>query len=82
MRAEEVKIGVRVVRARGNNVGLYGEITDFAEPRVQVWWEDSSRTWVNILQLELEKVPHEIDTENVGSFDKYGKLIKPKYRKL
>ena len=82
MRTEEVKIGVRVVRARGNNVGLYGEITDFAEPRVQVWWEDSSRTWVNILQLELEKVPHEIDTENVGSFDKYGKLIKPKYRKL
>ena len=82
MRTEEVKIGVRVVRARGNNVGLYGEITDFVEPRVQVWWEDSSRTWVNILQLELEKVPHEIDTENVGSFDKYGKLIKPKYRKL
>lgn len=82
MKATEVKIGVRVVRARGNNVGLYGEITDFAEPRVQVKWEDSSRTWVNISQIELEKVPHEIDTENVGSFDKYGKLIKPKYRKL
>ena len=82
MKATEVKIGERVVRARGNNVGLYGEITDFAEPRVQVKWEDSSRTWVNISQIELEKVPHEIDTENVGSFDKYGKLIKPKYRKL
>lgn len=82
MRAEEVKIGEKVVRARGNNVGLYGEITDYAEPRVQVKWEDSSRTWVNISQIELEKVPHEIDTENVGSFDKYGKLIKPKYRKL
>lgn len=82
MRTEEVKIGERVVRARGNNVGLYGEITDFAEPRVQVKWEDSSRTWVNISQIELEKVPHEIDTENVGNFDKYGKLIKPKYRKL
>ena len=82
MRAEEVKIGEKVVRARGNNVGLYGEITDYAEPRVQVKWEDSSRTWVNISQIELEKVPYEIDTENVGSFDKYGKLIKPKYRKL
>ena len=82
MRTEEVKIGVRVVRARGNNVGLYGEITDFAEPRVHVKWEDSSRTWVNISQIELESTPHEIDTENVGSFDKYGKLIKPKYRRL
>ena len=70
------------MRARGNNVGLYGEITDFAEPRVQVKWEDSSRTWVNISQIELEKVPHEIDTENVGKFDRHGKLIKPKYRKL
>ncbi len=82
MKATEVKIGARVVRARGNNVGFVGEITDFAEPRVQVWWEDSSRTWVNISQLELESIPHEIDTENVGSFDRYGKLIKPKYRKL
>ena len=71
-----------MVRARGNNVGLYGEITDFAEPRVQVKWEDSSKTWVNISQLELENVPYEIDMENVGKFDKYGKLIKPKYRKL
>lgn len=82
MKAEEVKIGERVVRARGNNVGLYGEITDFAEPRVQVKWEDSSKTWVNISQLELESVPHEIDMTNVGSFDRYSKLIKPKYRKL
>ena len=82
MKATEVKIGTKVVRARGNNVGLYGEITDFAEPRVQVKWEDSSKTWVNISQLELENIPHEIDMTNVGSFDKYGKLIKPKYRKL
>jgi hypothetical protein len=82
MKTEEVKIGEKVVRARGNNVGLYGEITDFKEPRAHVKWEDSSRTWVNISQLELENIPHEIDTENVGSFDKYGKLIKPKYRKL
>lgn len=44
--------------------------------------ENSSRTWVNISQLELEKIPYEIDMANVGSFDKYGKLIKPKYRKL
>lgn len=70
MKTEEVKIGEKVVRARGNNVGLIGEIIDYAEPRVHVKWEDSSRTWVNISQLELEKVPHEIDTENVGSFDK------------
>lgn len=82
MKTEEVKIREKVVRARGNNVGLYGEIIDFKEPRVQVKWEDSSRTWVNISQLELESIPHEIDTENVGSFDRYGKLIKPKYRKL
>lgn len=82
MKAEEVKIGEKVVRARGNNIGLVGEIIDFAEPRVQVKWEDSSKTWVNISQLELEKVPHEIDMTNVGSFDKYGKLIKPKYRRL
>lgn len=73
MKAEEIKIGERVVRARGNNVGLVGEIIEFKEPRVHVKWEDSSRTWVNISQLELE---------NVGKFDKYGKLIKPKYRKL
>lgn len=82
MKTEEVKIGEKVVRARGNNVGFVGEIIDFAESRVQVKWEDSSRTWVNISQLELEKVPYEIDTTNVGSFDKYGKLIKPKYRRL
>nr|DAX71773.1 MAG TPA: POLYCOMB PROTEIN PCL, AROMATIC CAGE [Caudoviricetes sp.] len=82
MKTEEVKIGEKVVRARGNNVGLVGEITNFKEPRVQVKWEDSSRTWVNISQLELEKVPHEIDMTNVGKFDRHGKLIKPKYRKL
>ena len=82
MKTEEVKIGERVVRARGNNVGLIGEIIDFKEPRVQVKWEDSSRTWVNISQIELESLPHEIDMENVGKFDKYGKLIKPKYRRL
>nr|DAY19439.1 MAG TPA: hypothetical protein [Caudoviricetes sp.] len=33
MKTEEVKIGEKVVRARGNNVGLYGEIIDFVEPR-------------------------------------------------
>ena len=44
MKTEEVKIGERVVRARGNNVGLYGEIIDFKEPRVHVKWEDSSKT--------------------------------------
>lgn len=82
MKAEEIKIGERVVRARGNNVGLIGEITNFTEPRVQVKWEDSSKTWVNISQLELESAPYEIDIENVGSFDRHGKLIKPKYRKL
>ena len=82
MKAEEVKIGERVVRVRGNNVGLVGEIIDFKEPRVHVKWEDSSRTWVNISQLELESIPYEIDMENVGSFDRYGKLIKPKYRRL
>lgn len=82
MKTEEVKIGEKVVRARGNNVGLVGEIIDFKESRVQVKWEDSSRTWVNISQLELENIPHEIDTTNVGSFDRYGKLIKPKYNKL
>jgi hypothetical protein len=82
MKTEEVKIGEKVVRARGNNIGLVGEIIDFVEPRVQVKWEDSSKTWVNISQLELEKVPHEIDMTNVGNFDKYGKLIKPKYRRL
>ena len=82
MKTEEVKIVEKVVRARGNNVGLVGEIIDFKEPRVQVKWEDSSKTWVNISQLELESIPYEIDTENVGNFDKYGKLIKPKYRKL
>lgn len=82
MKTEEVKIGEQVVRASGNNVGLVGEITNFAEPRVQVKWEDSSKTWVNISQLELESVPYEIDTTNVGNFDRYGKLIKPKYRKL
>ena len=38
MKAEEIKIGERVVRARGNNVGLIGEIIDFAEPRVQIKW--------------------------------------------
>ena len=82
MKTEEVKIGEKVVRARGNNVGLVGEITNFKEPRVHVKWEDSSRTWVNISQLELESIPYEIDMTNVGSFDRYGKLIKPKYRKL
>lgn len=82
MKTEEVKIGEKVVRARGNNVGFIGEIIDFKEPRIQVKWEDSSKTWVNISQLELKSIPYEIDTENVGSFDKYGKLIKPKYRKL
>lgn len=34
MKTEEVKIGERVVRARGNNVGLVGEIIKFKEPRV------------------------------------------------
>ena len=82
MKAEEVKIGERVVRARGNNVGLVGEIIDFKEPRVHVKWEDSSKTWVNTSQLELESVPYEINTTNVGSFDRYGKIIHPKYRKL
>ena len=82
MKATEVKIGATVVRARGNNVGLVGEIIDFKEPRVQIKWEDSSRTWVNISQLELESIPYEIDMTNAGSFDRYGKLIKPKYRKL
>lgn len=64
MKTEEVKIGEQEVRARGNNVGLVGEIIDFKEPRVQVKWEDSSKTWINISQLELESIPHEIDTEN------------------
>ena len=82
MKSTEVKIGERVVRARGNNVGHVGEIIDFKEPRIHVKWEDSSRTWVNISQLELEKVPYEIDMTNVGSFDRYGKIIYPKYRKL
>lgn len=82
MKTEEIKIGEKVVRARGNNVGLYGEIIEFKEPRVHVKWEDSSRTWVNISQLELESIPHEIDMTNVGKFDRYGKIIKPKYRKL
>ena len=82
MKTTEVKIGEKVVRARGNNVGLVGEIIDFKESRIQVKWEDSSKTWVNISQLELESVPYEIDTTNVGSFDRYGKLIKPKYRRL
>ena len=82
MKTEEVKIGEKVVRASGNNVGLYGEIIEYKEPRVHVKWEDSSKTWVNISQLELESIPYEIDMTNVGSFDRYGKLIKPKYRKL
>lgn len=82
MKTEEVKIREKVVRASGNNVGLVGEIIDFKEPRVHVKWEDSSRTWVNISQLELESIPYEIDMTNAGSFDRYGKLIKPKYRKL
>ena len=58
MKATEVKIGTKVVRTRGNNVGLVGEITNFKEPRVQVKWEDSSKTWVNISQIELESIPH------------------------
>lgn len=82
MKATEVKIGTKVVRARGNNVGLYGEIIDFKESRVQVKWEDSSKTWVNISQIELESIPHKIDMTGVGSFDRQGKIIHPKYRKL
>lgn len=77
MEFKEIKIGQRVVRARGSNVGLLGTVLDVENQRVQIKWDMGTKTWVNYSQIEPENIPYEIDDKDAGKFDRHGKLIHP-----
>lgn len=76
---EDIKLGVRVVRSKGDYVvGRTGEIVgnDPDKQRVQVQW-GGMMTWVSYKVVELESVPYELVSvpgKHGGTYSKYKAL--------
>lgn len=84
MLSQDAKIGIRVVRSKGDYVvGRTGEIIeiDNEKNRVRVDWNEGTRTWVAIGSVELESIPYEIKTfyEEKYRSKKTGLYPYPKY---
>lgn len=73
MEKSDVKIGVKVVRSKGDYVvGRVGNIIAILEnDRVQVDWGKDGKSKVNIKVIELESIPYRIIDEPVGRDNKY-----------
>lgn len=84
MLAKDVKIGVMVVRSKGDYVvGRKGPVIEIDETKGRArvdWNEGGGRTWVKFESLELESIPYRIEP---GGWDtKKQRSFFPKYIKL
>lgn len=76
----DAKIGIRVVRSKGDYVvGRTGSIIDIDEKsgRCQIDWDGSPKTWVAIDSIELENIPYEIIEQPLNK--RTGRYPYPKY---
>ena len=63
MRAQDVKIGLEVVRSKGDYVvGYTGVIIEIDEVRgrARVDWKETVKTWVSFSVIEPTSIPYEI----------------------
>lgn len=79
MKIEDAKVGLTVVRSKGDYVvGRTGTILAIKNDRVQVEWHYLSKSWVNVKVIEPTSIPYEI-----REVDLSGKVMRyPKYWRL
>lgn len=80
----KVEIGTRVVRSKGDYVvGRTGPIVaiDAAKNRVQVDWDEDTKTWVSVNSVELESIPYKI-IHHTQVNPRTGRIQNPSYSKI
>jgi len=84
MKVQSAKIGVEVVRSKGDYVvGRVGTIIDLdlIKNRAQVKWSLDPKSWVSFDSLELTSIPYKINPSYQKN-DRYKTWVNPKYVKL